>query len=114
MPAFDLKAEAQKLIREGAWTPEGRITRVLAKYSNFRVVLIVMKAGALYAEHQTTARITVHTIFGHLRMNASEQTFDLPAGHLLDLDSSVPHDVRALEESAFLLTLAWPEGTQPS
>jgi hypothetical protein len=27
---------------------------------------------------------------------------------LLALDQGVPHDIEALEESAFLLTLAWP------
>ncbi len=33
----------------------------------------------------------------------------MPAGQLLVLDRSVPHDVDALEDSAFLLTIAWPE-----
>ena len=36
------------------------------------------------------------------------RTFDLPAGTLLTLDQNLPHDVEALEESAFLLTIAWP------
>jgi hypothetical protein len=33
---------------------------------------------------------------------------DLPAGHVLALDRAVPHDVQAVEDSAFLLTIAWP------
>jgi hypothetical protein len=32
----------------------------------------------------------------------------LPTGTLLALDQGLPHDVEALEESAFLLTIAWP------
>ena len=34
--------------------------------------------------------------------------FSLRPGGLLALDRGVPHDIEALEESAFLLTLAWP------
>ena len=32
----------------------------------------------------------------------------LPGG-LLALDFGMPHDIEALEESALLLTIAWPE-----
>jgi quercetin dioxygenase-like cupin family protein len=40
-------------------------------------------------------------------MRVAGQEFDLPAGHLLALDAAVPHDVEALEDSAFVLTVAW-------
>jgi quercetin dioxygenase-like cupin family protein len=42
-------------------------------------------------------------------MHVQDKVFELPAGHLLALDRAVPHDVKALEDSAFLLTIAWPE-----
>jgi hypothetical protein len=41
-------------------------------------------------------------------VRAEGRTFDLPTGRLLALDHGLPHDVEALEESAFLLTIAWP------
>ena len=34
---------------------------------------------------------------------------DLKPGDLLTLECCLEHDVEALEESAFLLTIAWPE-----
>ena len=34
---------------------------------------------------------------------------DLTQGDLLTLERCLEHDVEALEESAFLLTIAWPE-----
>jgi mannose-6-phosphate isomerase-like protein (cupin superfamily) len=46
---------------------------------------------------------------GHIQMHVRDKVFDLPAGHLLARDRVLPHDVRALEGSAFLLTIAWPE-----
>jgi hypothetical protein len=49
------------------------------------------------------------TLSGHIQMHVEDKTFDLPARPLLSLGRAVPHDVRALEDRAFLLTLVWPE-----
>jgi hypothetical protein len=43
-----------------------------------------------------------------VRLVVGEGTVDLALGGLLVLDRAVPHDVEALEDSAILLTLAWP------
>lgn len=43
-------------------------------------------------------------------LNLPEQTVELPAGHLLALGRALPHDVEAVEDSAFLLSIAWPKG----
>jgi hypothetical protein len=40
---------------------------------------------------------------------AAENTIDLPAGHVLVLDRGIYHDVEALVDSSFLLTIAWPQ-----
>jgi hypothetical protein len=42
-------------------------------------------------------------------MQLPEKAIDLPAGHMLALERALPHDVEALEDSAFLLTITWPE-----
>ena len=41
-------------------------------------------------------------------MRASGRTFRLPPGGLVALDRDVPHDVEALQESAFPFTIALP------
>jgi hypothetical protein len=51
----------------------------------------------------------VQAVAGNIRMHVRDEVFDLPAGHLLALERALPHDVEALEDSAFLLTIAWPE-----
>jgi len=48
------------------------------------------------------------TVAGHIQVRAQGRTFDLPTGRLLALDQRLLHEVEALEESAFLLTIAWP------
>jgi quercetin dioxygenase-like cupin family protein len=108
MLTFDLNAEIKRLREENAWQG-GRDSKTLVKNQDFRIVLTVMKADALLREHKTSGRISVQVLSGHIQMHVQDKVFDLPAGHLLALDRAVPHDVKALEDSAFLLTLAWPE-----
>lgn len=108
MLAFDLNAEIKRLREENAWHC-GRDSKTLVKNQDFRIVLIVMKADAVLHEHKTSGRISVQVLSGHIQMHVQDKVFDLPAGHLLALDRAVPHDVKALEDSAFLLSLAWPE-----
>ena len=102
---LDLLREVAQLRQEPEWG-SGQNARTLVKYDDLRVVLTTLAAGARLPGHSTRGRITIHALSGHLRVRTTERTFDLPAGRLLALDQDVPHDVEALEESAFLLTHA--------
>ena len=104
---FDLTKEVHELHEEPSWK-NGQNTKTLVKYDDLRVLLTVLKAKVRISEHKTEGRISVQIISGHLRMTASRRTFDLRPGSLLALDSGILHDVEALEDSAFLLTIAWP------
>ena len=104
---FDLPAEIHRLKAETTWST-GHNARTLAKYADFRVVLIALRAGARIAEHKTEGRISVHVLGGHVQVKAAGRTFSLRTGGLLTLDQGLPHDVEAIEESAVLLTIAWP------
>ena len=111
MLAFDLNAEVERLRNEDAWQ-EGRNSKTLVKHPDFRIVLTVLQSKASLHEHKAAGRISVQVVTGHIRMHVAGQTFDLPAGHLIALDRAIPHDVQALEESAFLLTICWPKGVE--
>ena len=104
---FDLRAELELLQREPEWQT-GHNSKTLVKYDSLRIVLIAMKARARIPEHQTEGRISIQTIHGHLQVRATGRTFDLPMGGLLALDQGLRHDVEALEDSGFLLSIAWP------
>ena len=106
---FDLTRELAQLHAEPAWR-SGQNARTLVKYDDFRVVLMALESGAGLPGHQTKGRISIQTVAGHIQVRAAGRTFDLPVGTLLALDQGLPHDVKALEESAFLLTIAWPAG----
>ena len=105
--AFDLAGEVDRLKAETTWS-NGQNARTLIKYDDLRVVLMALQAGARLPEHKTEGRISVHVLSGHVQLRASGQTFDLRGGGLLALDQGIPHDLEALDESAVLLTIAWP------
>lgn len=110
---FDLIREADELRREPAWAA-GRNARTLAKYDDLRVVLTVLEAGARIPEHQTEGRISIQGVQGLVQVRAEGRTFSLAPGMLLTLDRGVQHEVEAVEDGAFLLTLAWPRSEGPS
>jgi quercetin dioxygenase-like cupin family protein len=110
---FNLQDEFRKLREEDSWQREtGRSSKTLAKYPDFRIVLVLMKANTQMKEHHADGRISIHPIEGKLRVHLPDQQVELPAGELVVIDCGIKHDVEALEESAFLLTVSWPGGTK--
>jgi quercetin dioxygenase-like cupin family protein len=108
---FNIPEEVGQLHQQESWLRgTGRSSKTLVKYPDLRIVLIAMKANTRMKEHNTGARIALHTVEGHLRLHLPDATVELPAGSLLALDGAVSHDVEALKQSVFLLTISWPEG----
>lgn len=105
---FDLPADVHRLHAETTWNT-GQNARTLVKYDDFRVVLTALQAHTRVPEHKTEGRISVQVLSGHIRVRASGRTFSLRPGGLLAIDQGVLHEIEALEESAFLLTIAWPD-----
>jgi quercetin dioxygenase-like cupin family protein len=110
---FDIARELQQLHLEPGWQ-SGQNARTLVKYDGLRIVLIALQAGASIPEHHTEGQVSIQAIAGHIRVRAEGRSFELRPGGLLALEQGLPHDVEALEESAFLLTIAWPGGKDRS
>jgi quercetin dioxygenase-like cupin family protein len=107
--SFGLTGEVEALRGEPAWERFDRNAKTLVKDGAFRVVLTALKAGAALDEHRVSARVMVQTVHGRLRVHLSAPdaaVIDLPAGHLAVLQPGITHRVEAVEESAFLLTVA--------
>src|SRR5574337_707300 len=72
---FDLPQEIEHLHNDEAWLREsGRSSTTLVKHRDLRIVLIAMKANTSMHEHKATARISLQTLEGHLRLRLPEQT----------------------------------------
>jgi len=112
---FDLPAELQLLRQEDSWQRQtGRSAKTLAKYPDFRIILVLMKANTQMNEHRAEGRVSIHQLLGKISIHLPDQKVDMAVGQLLVLDCGMVHNVEALEESAFLLTVAWPNGPSGS
>lgn len=105
---FDLATEVDQLNNERDWTT-GPNAKTLVKYKDLRIVLTALRARTQMPVHKAAGRIAIQTLRGRVHVRAEGRTFDLPAGRMLTLDRGLSHDVEAMEDSALLLVIAWPE-----
>ena len=108
---FDLAAEARQLRAEEAWRRGEHNAKTLMKEADFRIVLVAAKSGGRMRDHQAPGRLSIQILSGRVRVHLRSGSVDLPMGHLLTLEPGIVHDVEALAESDFLLTIAWPAGS---
>src|ERR1039458_705896 len=81
---IDLERELQQLRREDSWQREtGRSSKTLAKYPDFRIVLILMKSGTRMRQHRAEGRISIQQLKGQVRIHLADRKVTLATGHLL-------------------------------
>jgi quercetin dioxygenase-like cupin family protein len=88
----------------------GRRAEGLIKTEGLRVVLVTMHEGASLNEHSAPGPITIHTLRGEMLVSVGDEEVKLAEGGLISIAAGVRHAVRALEEGAFLLTIAFAGG----
>ncbi len=111
----NIQGELEKLKDAESWQREtGRSSETIVKYPEFRIALIRMKPGSYMSHHRAEGPISIHAVLGKIRVHLPDDRMEeLNSGDLLAIERGLEHDVEALEECAFLLTIAWPEATAP-
>jgi len=104
---FDLSREIADSATKKPW-PSGHFAKTLFKNSDFRVVLFSMERTSRLKEHHADGTISIHVLRGAIRLNAQGQTHDLRGSSLFTLAPSIKHDVEAIEDAEFLLTISCP------
>lgn len=105
--SFELGAETDRLRREVQWRESGHNAITLAKYPDLRLVVTVLRAGVRMATHEPDERVAIQLLSGRLRVRAGLAAVEMRQGHLLAIDRGQAHEIEALEDSAFLLTVSW-------
>ena len=108
---FNLKQELEELQQKKPW-PSGIHSKLLFKKDDFRCLLIAMEPSARIKEHHADGTISVQLLRGRIRFNTQAKQHELAAGSLLGLGASIKHDITAIEDSAFLLTISWPSNQE--
>lgn len=104
---FDLLHEMSEAERKQPW-PSGLFSKTLFKKHDFRVVLISMQNSAHMKEHHADGTISIQVLKGQIRVSVNGKPHTLGVGTLFTLGASIRHNVDALSDSSFLLTISWP------
>lgn len=100
----------RELRQSPGWTRQERVTRLLVKEPEVRLLLVGLPGGARWPQHQASSRVIVTVLEGRLELSAGGDVRALAAGGILTLEPSTPHDLFAHEDTFFLLTIAGPSG----
>lgn len=105
---FDLPHEMANAETRKPW-PTGIFSKTLVKENDMRVVLSLMEPGAQMKSHHADGSLSVQVLRGAVQLHAEAADHELHSGQILTLLPSIRHDVKAVEPSAVLFTLSWPE-----
>jgi quercetin dioxygenase-like cupin family protein len=105
--SFDLASELAGSRQHKPWQ-SGIFSKLLLRADDLRLVLVAMESGAMMKQHHADGTVSIHILQGTLCVHIQEQAQDLYAGNVLTLAPGIKHDLKAREESVFLLTIAWP------
>jgi quercetin dioxygenase-like cupin family protein len=91
-------------------TTGGRAAKTLAKTDGLRVTLVLLKSGATLNPESAAGGATLHVLQGLLRVATEGAHWELRPGDLVVLEENLHEPVTAVEDAAFLVTIAWPFG----
>jgi quercetin dioxygenase-like cupin family protein len=106
MMIFDLESQIRELRADDSYRRSGRLGRTLARSGRLRIVLVVLNSGIEVGTHQAESPMTLQLIRGRLGFRVDGHNHELREGQLLFFGPGDAHDIRALDESALLLTLS--------
>ena len=105
---FSVPDELWEMKAGEQWKSTHRGAKTLVKNDALRIVLVALSRGMRVEEHKAEGAITVSVAEGSVRFTANGEDIVLATGALLTLAGGIPHAVEALEESAFVVTVAQP------
>jgi hypothetical protein len=111
---FALIDEVRSLRGELHRTSGGRAAKTLAKTDGIRVTLVLLKQEATLNPESTAGGASIEVLEGRLRVQSNGERWDLGPHELIVLEDNLREPVTASEESAFLVTVAWPAGAGAS
>lgn len=103
--SIDLPLFMKQIKEETPWKDGKRNAITVFKTNGLRVVLIALHEGAEMARHTADGIISVQVLEGRVQFTTDQQSLELNKGQMLALHERIPHSVKAIQETIFLLTL---------
>ena len=106
---FDLAETVAELRGHEKYAKTGRLGRTLVKEGELRLTMTVLAEGAEVETHHAAEPMTLQVLDGRLHYQVGDEQFELEAGQFLFFGPGQAQDIRALEDTALLLTITGAE-----
>ncbi|CAN5479426.1 hypothetical protein BH10BAC5_BH10BAC5_26040 [soil metagenome] len=103
--SMDIPEFIKQLKSETTWENSDRNAMTIYKTNGMRIVLIALHEDAMLKEHTADGIISVQVLEGEIIFSADDQSVVLRKEQMIALHKGLPHSVKAIKESVFLLTL---------
>jgi len=107
---FDLAGQIAELRGDESYGRTGRVGRTLVKAGALRLTLVVLASGVEVGTHQAESPMTLQPVEGRLRYRVGDDEFEIGRGEVLFFGPGHAKDIRALEDTALLLTITGADG----
>lgn len=108
--SFDLQAQVDELRKDETYPRTGRVGRTLVKAGALRLTLVVLAEGVEVGTHHAETPMTLQPLDGRLHYRVGGEAFEIGAGEVLFFGPGHAQDIRALEDTALLLTITGGDG----
>jgi len=106
---FELQAEVERLAGETQWNEGDRNSIVLEKDARLRVLLTALRSDSVIGEDDIDGPLTVQVLTGAVLVRRGDRSVELAEGDLATIEPGrTAWSVKALDDSAVLITIAWP------
>lgn len=94
---------AQSQLRNARTNGSGRSAATVYKGPRLSHTVVALTAGEELSEHENPGEATVQVLLGRIEVLAGNDTWECRSGNLIVVPQTL-HSVRAIDDSAFLLT----------
>lgn len=103
--SMDIPEFIKQLKKEDTWKNSDRNAMTVYKTNGLRIVLIALHEDAVLIKHTAEGIISVQVLEGEIMFITDDQSVVIRKGQMIVLHKGLPHSVKAIKESVFLLTL---------
>ena len=103
--SMDIPEFIQQIKTETTWTNSDRNAITVFKTNGLRIVLVALHENAVMKKHTAAGIISVQVLEGEINFSTDKQSLVMKTGQIIALHKEIPHSVKAIQESVFLLTL---------
>ena len=109
---LNIDSELKALRHSAAYRRNDHASVAIVNRVGLGAVLVALPKGGRLKEHRTARPIMLRVLEGAIRVSLKDRVIEMGQGDLTALAPHLAHEVRGIEDSAFLLTMGGAPRTE--